>query len=525
MSALRLSNSAILHALRMDVLTRLPPSLTHRILRLVDFSSLCRATSVSRKWKQIIDNDFELWQHKFTEARYVVTAEEAERYFTVHCNQALAYKELYRRHYRMQLNWKYNRAKRLQLTGHPNNVVTCLQFDDDKIITGSDDYTVNIYDIKTGKLRRVLCGHDGGVWALQYIGNTLVTGSTDRTIKVWDIDTGECRETFSAHMSTVRCLTIVMPTRTRAGHMEPQQPMLVSGSRDTTLQVWMLPTEDQNQPYLQRRRRHSIMPLYHKAESPNTSPLEPMSTDSDDPMEMMSGAWDDFNNDTSNNSNNNESSSGEDFPGQRYHVHTLTGHTMSVRDLAAHGNILASGSYDNTVRLWHLEMGQLRHVLVGHEQKVYSVVIDAKRNRCISGSMDSTVRIWSIVDGSCLHVLGGHTILVGLLGLTDSYLVSAAADQTLRIWSPDDGERQHVLTGHQGAITSFQHDEHKVVSGSEGGLKMWDVKTGKLQHDLIKNVSGVWRVAFDERRCVAAVKCADNITRLEILDYGVVGLE
>ena len=104
-------------------------------------------------------------------------------------------------------------------------------------------------------------------------------------------------------------------------------------------------------------------------------------------------------------------------------------------------------------------------------------------------------------------------------------MVSAAADQTLRIWSPDDGERRHVLIGHQGAITSFQHDEHKVVSGSEGGLKMWDVKTGKLQHDLIKNVSGVWRVAFDERRCVAAVKCADNITRLEILDYGVVGLE
>ena len=102
--------------------------------------------------------------------------------------------------------------------------------------------------------------------------------------------------------------------------------------------------------------------------------------------------------------------------------------------------------------------------------------------------------------------------------------MSAAADQTLRVWSPDDGERQHVLNGHQGAITSFQHDQHKVVSGSEGGLKMWDIKTGKLQHDLITNVSGVWRVAFDERRCVAAVKCADNITRLEVLDYGVEGL-
>ncbi|KAI9497467.1 WD40-repeat-containing domain protein [Zychaea mexicana] len=485
MSALRLANSAILQALRMDIIARLPPLLTHRILRLVDFSSLCRATAVSRQWHKIINGDAELWQAKFEEAGYVVSPDDSE-------HQALAYKELYRRHYRMQLNWKYNRSKRMQLTGHSNNVVTCLQFDDDKIITGSDDHSVNIYDIKTGKLRRVLEGHDGGVWALQYVGNTLVTGSTDRTIRVWDIETGECCDVLRGHASTVRCLTIVMPTRTRAGHMEPQRPMLVSGSRDTTLQVWMLPTLEKdhsnNEPQLQRRTRHP-----------------PMSTDADDPM----GEWNNV---------------GADYPGTKYHVHTLTGHTMSVRDLAAHGNILASGSYDNTVRLWHLEMGQLRHVLVGHEQKVYSVVIDPKRNRCISGSMDSTVRIWSIVDGSCLHVLGGHTILVGLLGLTDNFLVSAAADQTLRVWSPDDGERQHILIGHQGAITSFQHDEHKVVSGSEGGLKMWNIKTGELMHDLIKNVSGVWRVAFDERRCVAAVKCADNITRLEVLDYGVVGL-
>ncbi|KAI8140854.1 WD40-repeat-containing domain protein [Fennellomyces sp. T-0311] len=505
MSALRLANSAILQALRMDIIARLPSFLAHRILRLCDFRSLCRATAVSRQWHQIIDGDAELWQLKFAEAGYAITSDEAQMYSNTSLHEAQVYKELYRRHYRMQLNWKYNRSKRLQLTGHPNNVVTCLQFDDDKIITGSDDHSVNIYDIKTGKLRLVLEGHDGGVWALQYVGNTLVTGSTDRTIRVWDIDTGRCRHIFRGHMSTVRCLTIVMPTRTRAGHMEPQRPMLVSGSRDTTLQVWMLPTADQHhEPQLQRRIRHSVMPL----NTTKTYPMdEPMPNDSDDPM---SADWSDAT---------------ADYPGASYHVHTLTGHTMSVRDLAAHGNILASGSYDNTVRLWHLEMGQLRHVLVGHEQKVYSVVIDAKRNRCISGSMDSTVRIWNIMDGSCLHVLGGHTILVGLLGLTDNYLVSAAADQTLRVWSPDDGERQHVLIGHQGAITSFQHDERKVVSGSEGGLKMWDIKTGKLQHDLITNVSGVWRVAFDERRCVAAVKCADNITRLEVLDYGVVGLD
>lgn len=103
----------------------------------------------------------------------------------------------------------------------------------------------------------------------------------------------------------------------------------------------------------------------------------------------------------------------------------------------------------------------------------------------------------------------GHAILVGLLGLVDDCLVSAAADATLRVWDPSNGDRLHIMagnTGHQGPITSFQHDKYKTVSGSEGGVKMWDTKTGKLLYDLIEDVAGVWRVCFDERRCIAAVK-------------------
>lgn len=101
--------------------------------------------------------------------------------------------------------------------------------------------------------------------------------------------------------------------------------------------------------------------------------------------------------------------------------------------------------------------------------------------------------------------------------------MSAAADQTLRVWSAETGECQQVLAGHQGAITSFQHDEDKVISGSDGALKLWDIRTGEHLYDLISDIHGVWRVAFDERRCVAAVKGANNQTRLEILDFGVYG--
>ena len=151
--------------------------------------------------------------------------------------------------------------------------------------------------------------------------------------------------------------------------------------------------------------------------------------------------------------------------------------------------------------------------------RVYSVVLDVNRKQACSGSMDGTVRIWSLLNGTCLHTLTGHTSLVGLLGLSPSYLVSAAADSTLRIWDPSTGELKHTLAAHTGAITCFQHDEFKVLSGSDGNLKMWNVKDGTVVRDLLTGITGVWQVVFEGRWCVSASNRNDS-TVLDVWDFG-----
>ncbi|EHL00394.1 putative Cell division control protein 4 [Glarea lozoyensis 74030] len=115
--------------------------------------------------------------------------------------------------------------------------------------------------------------------------------------------------------------------------------------------------------------------------------------------------------------------------------------------------------------------------------------------------MDNFVKIWSLETGAYER------------------LVSAAADSTLRIWDPENGQCKSTLTAHTGAITCFQHDGQKVISGSDRTLKMWNIKTGECMKDLLTDLSGVWQVKFDERRCVAAVQ-RDNLTFLEVLDFG-----
>ncbi|CAG8463821.1 9226_t:CDS:2 [Paraglomus brasilianum] len=372
-------------------------------------------------------------------------------------------------------NWRDGRYKHISFPGHGSNVVTCLQFDSEKIVSGSDDQCINVYETATGKLINRLEGHGGGVWALQYVGNTLVSGSTDRTVRVWDIKRGVCTHAFSGHTGTVRCLQIIMPQATSdSSIVEPPIPLIVTGSRDSTLRVWRLP------------------------DTTNDTPFAP-----------------------SNPSSPSDSVSLQDSP---YFIRTIQGHTHSVRTLAGVGNTLVSGSYDCSVRVWNIMTGECLWKLTGHTQKVYSVVLDAKRNRCMSGSMDGIVKVWSLEDGTCVWSLEGHSSLVGLLDFSHDYLVSAAADSSLRIWNPNDGTCKHVLTTHTGAITCFQHDEHKVISGSDGTLKMWDMKTGKFVRDLLTGLSGTWQVRFDERRCVAAVQ-RNKVTFFEVLDFGVHNVE
>jgi len=78
---------------------------------------------------------------------------------------------------------------------------------------------------------------------------------------------------------------------------------------------------------------------------------------------------------------------------------------------------------------------------------------------------------------------------------------------------------QHVLRNNGGAITCFRHDEHKVISGSDGMLKLWDIRRGKFVRDLIIGISSVWQVAVNGNLLVAASN-RGGTTVFDIFDFG-----
>lgn len=469
-------------ALKRDVVALLPMEIALEVWGYLDRRLLSRCLAVLSLWRRLalLKECDMLWKRRLGGDGYVTCAEMAALQDAsgrlTNAPHSL-FHAFYRARHTIHLRWMdpAYQPRRISVPLHGHQVVTCLQYDDDKIISGADDKMINVYETATGRPLRTLTGHDGGVWALKYLNNTLVLGLTDRTVRIWNIHHGRCIYIFRGHTLTVRCLDIIEPVEyTDAEGVVskfPPEPWLVTGSRDNTLYVWKLP----------------VMLLG------DTPPHEPL-----------------------------------DFAEHEnpFFIRALTGHLQSVRAIAGHGRTLVSGSYDHTVRVWDLVTGRCRHVLKGHTDRIYLIILDVPRNRCISGLMDLTSRIWDLDTGECLYTLKGHELLVGLLQLLDRHLVLAAADSTLRVWDPSDGLFQVQMRGHTGPITCFQHDEFKVVSGSEGMLKLFDIKTGRFVRDLLTNVTGgIWQVKYDWRRCVAAVQCRAegsdvDETVIEILDFG-----
>ncbi|HAX80764.1 MAG TPA: molecular chaperone DnaJ, partial [Cyanobacteria bacterium UBA11372] len=77
-------------------------------------------------------------------------------------------------------------------------------------------------------------------------------------------------------------------------------------------------------------------------------------------------------------------------------VNTIPGHANWVFSVAIspHGQILASGSRDRTIKIWHLKTGQLLHTLIGDTKWVRCLAFTPDGKTLVSGGDDGKLNIW-----------------------------------------------------------------------------------------------------------------------------------
>ena len=116
------------------------------------------------------------------------------------------------------------------LEGH-SSLVQSIAFspDSQRLISGSVDNTIKIWDPTSGQCLQTLKGHSSSVPSVAFSPDSqrLVSGSVDKTIKIWDPTSGQCLQTLKGHSSSVPSVAF-----------SPDSQRLVSGSYDKTIKIW-----------------------------------------------------------------------------------------------------------------------------------------------------------------------------------------------------------------------------------------------------------------------------------------------
>jgi len=84
-------------------------------------------------------------------------------------------------------------------------VICCYGY---RVVSGSRDATLRVWNVETGLCLHVLMGHVAAVRCVQYDGKRVVSGAYDYMVKVWDPESETCLYTLQGHTNRVYSLQV-----------------------------------------------------------------------------------------------------------------------------------------------------------------------------------------------------------------------------------------------------------------------------------------------------------------------------
>ncbi|KAI2630631.1 WD40 repeat-like protein [Hypoxylon sp. NC1633] len=414
--------------IRMDFVVLLPAELAVHILSYLDAAQLATATRVSKLWHRFVQ-DQQVWRQSFLREKTTTYATSGGRVQpgtgcgVPSVRPKTDWYKIYKAREELDHRWKVgNRALSLYLNGHRDSVY-CQQFDENKIITGSRDKTIRIWDIHSLQCRLVIgppsvvadpslvfdpngrpthyvlhedqshrspsipvtvsfpIHHDASILCLQFDDEILVTGSSDASCIVYSVRSGY-RPVRRLEFHTAAVLDLAFDDK-----------HIVTCSKDCSICVW----------------------------------------------DRSTGKM----------------------------LKQLNGHTGPVNAVQLRGNTLVSCSGDFTVKLWNIDSGKVIRELAGHTKGLACSQFSEDGRFVASAGSDKIIRIWDANTGECLHEIQAHDSLVRSLHIDSisGRLTSGSYDTDIKVFDMETGEQLLDFPGwHASWVLSAKSDYRRIVS-------------------------------------------------------------
>ncbi|MDY0062865.1 MAG: caspase family protein [Myxococcota bacterium] len=333
------------------------------------------------------------------------------------------------------------------LAGHGDRIRFLQFLPDGRLVSGSADGTVRIWDVASGKEQHKLAqGATPLALSVTADGSVLAVGDTDESVRLWNTRDGKELATFKGSLYG----SAISPDGSR---------LAISGFADTV--IWDVRTKTEVGRIPQDRVQHPVF----------TPDGQRLAVTAGNGVRFFEVAT-------------------------RRELRGLVGRTAGLLTVAAAPRgpkVMATGGVDKLVRLWDLETGRLLRTLAGHKDWIFQVAFSPDGSLLASaGSYDHLVKVWNVATGREVATLTRPERLVngafeslcvtGVAFLPDGkHLVSVDADKTVTMWRLEGASQLWTARGHARDIMALavSPDGRTVATGdNDGQIRFWSVSSG-----------------------------------------------